>query len=440
MSVHEILLRLISQLKSGVHPSDLLELIEGLDDDQQKKQLLELLSDDEAARIIQEMEEFDQVALFRLLGKDKASAILSEMDSDDAVDLLGELSPQEASELLQMVEGEGEEFQDLLKHPEDSAGGIMTTDFISLPGDLPVEEALLRLREIAPQAETIYYVYVVDEESRLVGVLSLRDLIAASDGTPLKEIMRRNVISVNVLTDQEEVARVVAKYDLLAIPVVDLHQKLLGIVTVDDVLDVIEAEATEDIYKLGGTSEVKGVELLEAPALRVVWRRLPWLLVCLAGGFLSGSVIGAFESTLEAILVLAVFIPVIMDMGGNVGTQTSTIFVRGIATGEINRGGYWRYFFREVQIGLSMGVLLGAFISLAAYLWQGSVVLGVVVGVSMVATVIVAAIIGTLVPMVCSLLKIDPAITAGPFVTTIKDVTGLLIYFNIATMFLKYLR
>ena len=316
----------------------------------------------------------------------------------------------------------------------------MTTEYISLPADLPVEEAIARLREIAPQAETIYYVFVVDVENRLIGVLSLRDLIAAPDGTPLKEIMKHNVISVNALLDQEEAARVVAKYDLLAVPVVDDDNRLLGIITFDDIMDVLEQEATEDIYRLAGAGEVTGVELMEASIYKIAWHRTPWLLLSMLGGILAGYIMSAFESTLEAILVLAFFIPVIMDMGGNVSTQTSTIFVRGIATGEIRGADFWRYFIREVRVGLFMGVLFGILVAVTAVLWRGSPILGLVVGISMVATVSLATVIGTLVPLLFHKLHIDPAITSGPLVTTIKDVTGLLIYFGMATLFLDYLQ
>ncbi|NLA27128.1 MAG: magnesium transporter [Firmicutes bacterium] len=426
-------------LGEGTHPGDLLELLDPLDDEEKGK-LLRLLSDREAALLIQEMEQFDQVSLFRLLGSDRASTILREMASDDAVDLLGELLPHETAELLELVDEDGDEFSGLLKYPEESAGGIMTTEFISLPAELPVEEAIARLREIAPEAETIYYVFVVDSENRLTGVLSLRDLIAAPDGTPLRAIMRRNVISVNAALDQEEVARIVSRYDLLAVPVVDDEDYLLGIITVDDVIDVLEQEATEDIYRMAGAGEVTGMDFMEAPVHRIAWHRTPWLVICLLGGLFSGSIIGVFENTLQSILVLAVFIPVIMDMGGNVSTQSSTIFVRGIATGEIGADDLWRYFTREVRVGLLMGLIFGLFIALAAFIWQGSPVLGFVVGISMFATVALATLIGSLVPVIFHKLNIDPAITSGPLVTTIKDITGLLIYFGMATLFLDYLR
>ncbi len=441
MPFEQIYRSVIHELKAGTHPGDLIELIEELDQELKVK-LIERLDDYQAAQILQEMEDFEQAQIVRLLDSGRVASILRNMAPDDATDLLGELSPEEAQHMLQIfgAEDEATDYDELLKYPEESAGGIMTTEYISLPADIPVEEAIGRLREIAPHAETIYYVYVVDNEGCLIGVLSLRDLIASTDGTLLKNIMRHSVISVNAQIDQEEVARVVSKYDLLAVPVVDDGNRLLGIITVDDVLDVVEQEATEDIYKLAGASEIEGFELTEAPVLKIVRQRLPWLLISMAGGFISGSVIGGFESTLEAIVMLAIFIPVIMDMGGNVGTQSSTIFVRGIATGEIDRSEVWPYFYREIKIGGVMGLICGLLISGAAFLWQGNPYLGVVVGVSMLGTITVAALIGTLVPLLCNMINIDPAITAGPFVTTIKDVTGLLIYFTIASAFIEYLR
>jgi magnesium transporter len=438
LSIQQTLQEIIGRVKEGLHPSDLLDLIDELKVEQ-KKELFGLLSDEEAARIIQEMEGFDRVSLLRLLTKHHASAILKEMAVDDATDLLGELSLEEAREFLSLIEEEAEEIKGLLRYPEDTAGGIMTTDFIALPEDIPAEEAIIRLREVAPEAEIIYYVYIIDSQTRLSGVLSLRDLIAASDGTFLHEIMLTNVISVPADMDQEEVARVVARYDLLAVPVVDGDRRLLGIITVDDILDVIEEEATEDIYRLAGAGEIEGVNILDAPIFDLAWKRLPWLIICLLGGIFSGSVVGAFSATLQSIVVLAAFIPVIMDMGGNVATQSSTVFVRGLATGEIETAKAWQYLCREVKVGLVIGVVNGVLISVAAFLWQGLPILGFVVGFSMFFTIIVAAIIGTLVPIIFNHYGMDPALSSGPFVTTIKDVTGLLIYFYTASVFLKYL-
>jgi magnesium transporter len=439
-SVDHVYLLITRELKAGSHPGDLLDLLEELEPEQ-KVDLMQRLPEDDAALIFREMEDFEQAEILRSLNDERTRLFISSMASDDAADLIGELSPAEAQEMLELIDDEDQsDFGDLLKYPEETAGGLMTTEYISLPADIPVEEAITRLREIAPKAETIYYVYVVDDQGCLIGVISLRDLIASSDGTVLKDIMRRNVISVNAALDQEEVARVVSKYDLLAVPVIDDHDRLLGIITVDDVIDVLEQEATEDIYRLAGASEVEGMELTEAPVSKVVRLRLPWLLISMAGGIISGSIIGAYKSTLEAIVMLAVFIPVIMGMGGNVGTQSSTIFVRGLATGEIDRSEIWPYFFREIRVGLAMGLICGTLISFIAYFWQGNMYLGLVVGISMLITISVATLIGTLVPTLLNMANIDPAITAGPFVTTIKDFTGLLIYFLVASMFISYLR
>jgi len=438
MPIQQTLQKILAQVRDGVHPTDLAELVDELND-QQRKELFELLSSEEAALIIQEMEELDQISLIRLLTRHRASSILKEMAVDDATDLLGELSEDEAKELLLLIEEEAEEIKGLLRYREDTAGGIMTTEFIALPEDIPVEEAITRLRELAPDAEIVYYVYIINGQTKLTGVISLRDLIAAVDGTLLEEIMLRNVISVPVDMDQEEVARLVSRYDLLAVPVVDEEQRLLGVITVDDIIDVIEEEATEDIYRLTGTGEVESVDILEASVFNIVRKRLPWLIVCLLGGLLSGSVIGAFEDTLQAVVVLAVFIPVIMDMGGNVGTQSTTLFVRGLATGEIKRKDIWIYFLREVKIGINMGLINGLAIAVAAALWQGIPLLGVVVGIAMAATIFLAAIIGILIPIIFNHYGVDPAITSGPFVTSVKDITGLLIYFYTATLFIRHL-
>jgi magnesium transporter len=440
LTVERINLLISRELKTGTHPGDLVDLLEKLDLEQ-KVELISKLSEPDASEIFQELEDFEQAEILKELDQEKAKSLLSSMPSDDAADLIGELSPEEANQMMQIIdEEELLDFGDLLKYPEESAGGIMTTEFISLPDDIPVEEAIARLREIAPEAETIYYVYVVDDEGRLIGVLSLRDLIAAAEGTILKNIMRRNIISVNAELDQEEVARVVSKYDLLALPVVDEQDHLLGIITFDDIIDVMEQEATEDIYHMAGAKEVVGMELTKAPVGKVVRLRLPWLFVTMFGGVLSGSVISVYENTLEAIVVLAAFIPVIMGMGGNVGTQSSTIFVRGLATGEIEQSEVWNYFFREIRVGLTMGIFCGLLMSVIALIWQGNIYLGLVVGISMLITISFATLIGTLVPIVLNKLNIDPAITAGPFVTTIKDFTGLLIYFLVASAFLSYLR
>lgn len=424
--------------KSDIHPNDLVEIIAELDT-QQKKELFLLLSEQDAATLVQEMDEPDQIELIHLLTKERASAILNEMDTDDATDLLAELPPEEADELLALVEEETkEDIEDLLSYPANSAGGIMTTDYIAMSENLTVVEAFSQLRKIAPSAEVIYYVYVVDSENRLKGTLQLRDLISARDDSLLLDIMRKNLITVPVDMNQEKVAAVVSKYDLLAIPVTDKDGHLLGVITVDDVLDVLEEETTEDILHLAGAGRVEGINIIDIPIISLVKKRLPWLLIALLGGILAGSVISAYETQLQSVIVLAVFIPMIMNMGGGVGTQSSTIAVRAIATGEMDLKIISSYVVHEVKVGALLGFLNGAAIAVIASVWKGIPVLGLVIGLATFVTLTVAALIGIMVPICSVYLKIDPAMTAGPFVTTLKDITALLVYFGIASMFMGY--
>lgn len=425
--------------KSDIHPNDLAEIIAELDA-QQKKDLFLLLSEQDAATLVQEMEESEQVELIHLLTKERASAILSEMATDDATDLLAELSPEEAGELLALVEEEAkEDIEDLLSYPADSAGGIMTTDYIAMAENLTVAEAFVKLRKIAPSAEVIYYVYVVDSENRLKGALQLRDLISSRDDALLLDIMRQNLITVPVDMNQEKVAGTVSKYNLMAIPVIDKDGHLLGVITVDDVLDVIEEETTEDILHLAGAGKAEGINIIDIPIISLVKKRLPWLLIALLGGTLAGGVISAYETHLQSVIVLAVFIPMIMNMGGGVGTQSSTIAVRAIATGEMDLRIIWSYIFHELKVGASLGFLNGIAIAVIASVWKGMPALGLVIGLATFITLTVAALIGIMVPICSVHLKIDPAMTAGPFVTTIKDITALLVYFGIASMFMGYL-
>jgi magnesium transporter len=422
-----------------MHPGDLVDIITSLSLEQ-KKELFLLLPEADAAELVQEMEEDEQVELIHALTQARASAILSEMDTDDATDLLAELPPDKAGELLAMVEEETkEDIKDLLGYPADTAGGIMTTEYIALPDHLRVSEAFPLLRKLAPDAEVVYYVYAVDTENRLTGVANLRELIAARDETLLRDIMRKHPISVPVDVNQEEVARIVSKYDLVAVPVTDSANHLLGVVTVDDVIDVIEEEATEDILHLAGAGRVEDVNVLEMPVGQLAWKRLPWLLISLLGGMVAGSVISAYEAHLQSVIVLAVFIPMIMNMGGGVGTQSSTIAVRALATGEMDLKMLRTYVFHEVKIGATLGLLNGVVIAIVASVWKDMPILGLVIGLAMFATLTVAALIGIMVPICSVYLRIDPAMTAGPFVTTIKDIAALLVYFGIASMFMAYL-
>jgi magnesium transporter len=336
-----------------------------------------------------------------------------------------------------MKDEHSDEIEQLLQYEEDTAGGIMSTEFFSLTEETTVQEAIDALQH-ARDVEMVFYVYVTDLHNHLVGVLSLRQLLMVPPSTRLKDIMVNDVISVRTDTDQEEAAQLVARYNVLAVPVVDEWNKLVGLITVDDVIDVLREEATEDIYKMAGTSEE---ELLYShKPFKVARLRLPWLITNLFGGIVTGYLMWRFKATLKEVLALISFIPVITGMGGNVGGQSATIVVRGFATGRIDFSTLRKVFFKELRVGLIMGIVCGLTVGLVAYYWHHKFYLGLVVGLAMMSAMTVAASMGVLAPGFFKRIGIDPAIASSPFVQTANDITGILIYFGTATLFLNYLR
>ena len=317
-----------------------------------------------------------------------------------------------------------------------TAGGIMTTEFFSLPEDATAQEAIRRLQQ-ATDAEMVFYIYVTDKDEHLVGVLSLRQLLTVPPATPLKNIMMRDVMSVAVDMDQEEVARQVASYNLLAIPVVEKDGKLAGIITVDDVVDVIREEATEDMLKMAGAIEEDSVS--KSSSFGAAKLRLPWLFTNLVGSLISGAILWYFRLTLQEVVAIVSFIPVIAAMGGNVGLQSSTLIIRGLATGVVELSDVRTVFFREVKVGLLMGGACGVILTLVGWAWHQAF-LGMVVGTSLVIAFLVSTSMATIMPVVLKRMGVDPAVAAGPFVTTANDITGITIYLSLATLFLDYLR
>ena len=430
--------RRLSELLDPLHPADIAEFIEYLDDEDRRRIIL-ALPVKKAALTVEEMEPEVQSRILHHVSDRQAARILDEMSDDDIADLLGEISPQEAADILELLEDEeAADVQELLEYVRDSAGGIMTTDVMALDEEMSAEEAIGVLRTTTPDAETVYYLYIINRESQLTGVLSLRELIVAPPSARLRELMNPSVISVQAQTDQEEVAKLVAKYDLLAVPVVDARNRLLGIITVDDVLDVIEEEVSEDFYRISGTVPHEGEGITVDMALpEKARRRLPWLMGLLIGHLFTGRVISEFEEILQSVVALAYFIPVLMDMGGNVGTQSLAMVVRGLATGRIHARRLVWAIFREAQTGLVLGAILGVSIAFISFIWQGSATLGLVVGISMAVTVFSAAVMGTFIPLFLDYIGIDSAVASGPFITTVIDIASLIIYFVLATIMLN---
>lgn len=423
----------------GQHPADIAEALQELND-VDRARVFSRLDGETAALVLRNLKTDVVKSLLEVLGPERIAAILDEMPLDDVADFLGEVSAQVKDELLDLMEAdEAKDVKELLSYPEDTAGGIMTTEYVAILDNLSAGRAIEVLREIAPEAETVYYVYVINTRNKLVGVISLRELIVADPHEPISSIMQTNVIKVHALTDQEEVAKMVTKYGLLAIPVVDDDDALLGIVTVDDVIDVIHEEATEDIFLMAGASEIDESLALPARLKASVATRLPWLLVTLFGGIVAGSVLKGIEDELSQMVALAFFIPLLTGMGGNVGTQSSTLTVRGLATGEIEGNEVWKTLMKEILSGLIIGTVCGSIVGSLAIVMFNNWVLGLVVGVALVANTITAATMGTLVPLLFKRVGIDPAVASAPFISTSIDITGLLIYSTLASALIAYL-
>jgi magnesium transporter len=326
-----------------------------------------------------------------------------------------------------------EEVETLLGYAPDSAGGIMTTEFFSLPHNLTVEEAIENIRS-REDVEMIFYLYLVDEAGRLVGVVSLRQLLLARAGAPLHSVMTRRVMKVTTDANQTTVAMLVDKYHLLAVPVVDADDVLVGMVTVDDVIDVMEEETTRDMLKMAGTSES---ETLTHSAFKIAWIRLPWLLAAFVGGLAATGVVGAYHEILAEVLVLSAFLPVVMGMAGNVGVQSATVAVRGLATGAIDVRDTVPVVFKEFRVGVLLGCFYGVILGIYGWFMHNSLALGEVVGLTILGNMTGAALLAVLLPMLFQRIKVDPAVATGPFVTTAIDILGVLNYFVIATWIFK---
>lgn len=426
-------------LKS-LRPGDISEAMKGLDEDE-RKTVFGLLGVESASGLLHEVD----ISLISGVLKDwdnaRLAKILDITAPDDGADVLGVLPHKKREKILRsMDKKKAKEVQKLLAYDEKTAGGIMTTDFVTLSQDLKAKEALKYIRKNV-NIETVHHIYVIDREERLVGVLPLRRLIAISperEDIVLKDIMTSNAIATNVHTDQEEIAKLVAQHNLLALPVIDEEGRMVGRITVDDVIDVVQQEANEDFYKMAGALWEAGY--LDKKVFTRARMRLPWLLACLLGGVITGSIVAFFKETISQVVILACFIPVIMALGGSVGLQSSTIIIRGIATGHVDIHAIRRFLFKEISVGLILGLICGLGIGIAARFWpKATPALGLVVGVAMFIALTVATTFGALLPALFKRLNIDPAVAAGPFITTVIDVAAIAIYLGLATMLLTLL-
>ncbi len=420
-----------------VQPADIADAIEGLPEAMQAL-AFRLLSKGEAIEVYEYLDTSVQEALIEEFKRQDVLDIVDKMSPDDRVRLFDELPAKVVSRLLeQLSPAERQATAQLLGYEAGTAGRIMTPELISLKEGFTVTQALERIRRLANTTETIYYLYVTDAARRLSGIVSLRQLVTAQPEQTIGEIMTRDPVFVYTDTDQEEVARAIQRYDFLAVPVVDREQRLVGIVTVDDVIDILQQETTEDIYTLGGGVQSGGDNYFQSNLLTIARKRVVWLFVLLLTNTVTGTIIKAEEDILQRVVSLAAFIPLLTGTGGNVGAQSSTVVIRGMNTDEIRAMGPFQVIVREGIAGALLGSMLGLVATVWGFFLQGNWAVALAVGVSLVAISILASVSGSALPFLFRFLRLDPALMSAPFITTAVDVLGVLIYFNLARLILR---
>ena len=422
------------------HPADLAQLFSELPD-KERQSAFTLLAERNTKLAMEALSELGPEAGAALLRERPAEEIVKlaqELPSDDAAAVIDYLPEELSATVLELLQKRpaGGDVGDLLEYAEQTAGRIMNPKVFALAEDMTASEAITALQG-SRDVEVVFYLYVIDARRHLVGVVSLRRLLLVSPETPLKRIMTTDLISVRADMDQEEVARLVASYNLLAIPVVDEENKLVGVITVDDVIDVIKDEATEDVYRLAGVASDDRVFSRATESLR---KRLPWLLINLATAFLAASVVGLFKGTIDKVVALAIYMPVVAGMGGNAATQTLTVIVRGIALGELTWSNSRKALLKEAAVGVGNGMACGAIGALVAWLFSSDPMLGGILAMAMIINMFVAATAGTLIPLMLRALKVDPALASSVFITTLTDVFGFLSFLGLAKLFLRHLR
>ncbi|MEC4673802.1 MAG: magnesium transporter, partial [Nitrospirota bacterium] len=412
----------VANLMTRLHPADMARVIMHLNTSQEQRTVFELVEND--AQRGEVLSELDGETILEVIEERAASEIawiLQAVPADDVAYILGVLPEERSQEILPLMKAkESQEVAHLMAYPKGTAGSIMTTEFLALLEDTTAKEAIQHLQQ-ETKAETVFYIYAINQEGRLAGVVSLRELLVVAPTAELKSVLKRDIVTVTVDTDQEEVARQVANYNLLAIPVLDDSGRLVGIITVDDIVDVIREEDTKDMLKMAGAAEED--TFMHTSSVQAVALRLPWLFTNLVGSLASGLVMWWYRVAIQEVVAIITFIPVVAAMGGNVGLQSSTLIIRGLATGRVEASDLWKVLFREMRIGLLLGIICGTLLTITGWLWLGGAVLGFVVGLSILVAFLISTSMATVTPLLLKRFHIDPAIAAGPFITTVMDIT-----------------
>ena len=422
--------------------ADIAELLEEVADEQGLRMtvvLFRLLPKDTAVDVFAYMSTDMQVDIVNEITEKETAFIVGELDFDDKIDILEELPASMVNRILEKTpKNERKLINTFLNYPEDSAGSLMTPEFVSLKKDWTVAESLEHIRKIGKEVETVYTCYVRDNSWKLIGIVSLSALVLADEDTWIRDIMRTEFVSVHVMEDQEQVSRDFQKYDLIAMPVVDRDDRLVGIITVDDILDVMKEEATEDIERIAGVIDLEGDRgYLDMSVWQHAKNRLPWLLILMVAYIFTGMIVTRFEESLSAMISLVTYMPMLMGTGGNTGSQAATLIVRGLATGEVDTEDWFRILWKEIRIGLIVGLILSAFNFVRVTLLDGEPpIVALTICVSMVAIVVFAKVIGSMIPIFVKKLRLDPALIANPAISSVSDAVALSIYFAMAMLFL----
>ena len=418
-----------------LHPADIADLLTDLKKDE-RKYLFPLLPTEKASAVLTELDPPIVDQILEDVSEERLSTLVDKMDSDDAADIISELPDDVAQSVLEQIPDEiSEDVKELLLYDEDTAGGIMALEFVSVKNKSTVNQTIKAIRRVRKKIKTVHTIWVTDDDEKLLGSVSLTDLVLAKGKTIISKIVNKDIKYVYTDMDQEEVAIFFRKYDLVALPVVNSSHQLVGQITIDDIIDVVEEEASEDISLFAGASDE---ELQEDSFLKISWVRLPWLMVAFVGQLIAAFIIQQFEGTLVQIMALTFFMPVIMAMGGNSGIQSSIIVIRGLATGEISVESTWRRFFREFRVSLFIGLIFGVIMLLVVGLWLGNYMMGLIIGFALNLVILQATLFGGLIPFLLKRADIDPALASGPFITTFNDILGLLIYLVLITASIPY--
>jgi magnesium transporter len=423
----------LKRLLQKNRPEDIAEIFPRFDHEEQLE-LFKYIDDKNAGTVLYELDEGIREDLVNILSEKRFAQVLKQMPPDEATDLLAELPEEEISRILRILpEEEAKDLEALLVYPEDTAGGRMTTDVVTVNEENSVEETMDYLRKHA-DVESVVYIYVTDKQNRLLGSVDLRKLVVTKPEMKIKEIINEDVVSVTATTPQEKVSALASKYDLMAIPVVNLRGKLLGRVTADDIMDVMEEEVNEDVFKMAATRDEELASLSPFSKARI---RLPWLITCFAGTLISALIIHGFQTTLSKVVLLAMFIPAITGMGGNTALQSLAITIRSMTTGVIDKYQLSKVILREISTALLLGIFLGGLVGIIAGVWLDELNLGLIVGFSMALAVSISTMNGIFIPLFFRKIGIDPALASGPLLTTLNDVVGLSVYFGLSTLLLS---